>query len=114
MVPFDLLIVGVVNLDSCEADYRIPIWMISMAGLLIVERMISCMDKSIEQRFLNCDPKPCVHDGKKAFVDWEKRRNSNKSMPLYAVISISRLAVFVSSVYFKFFPDTKEGLKFFP
>lgn len=97
-IPIYLLVVGIVKMDSCSADSRIPVWMICTAALIIMERMMESTNQAMDQRFLSNNPKPCVEDGDIKMAEWEKRRSQYKSKTLFGLISLNRLAVFVSTI----------------
>ncbi|CAO4361887.1 unnamed protein product [Caenorhabditis nigoni] len=97
-VPIYLLVVGIVEMDSCAADSRIPVWMICTAALMIIERMMESVNQAMDRKFLNDNPKPDIEDGDIKIAEWEKLRSKNKSKALFGLISLSRLAIFVSTI----------------
>uniref|UniRef100_A0A1I7TL34 Uncharacterized protein n=1 Tax=Caenorhabditis tropicalis TaxID=1561998 RepID=A0A1I7TL34_9PELO len=90
-----LLIVGIVEKDSCPIDTRIPPWLISTAALMIIERLMEAMNQAMILRFVNSNPKPSSRDEIK---DWEEERAASQSKALWAVTSLFRLGIFVSTI----------------
>ncbi|EFP12645.1 hypothetical protein CRE_29747 [Caenorhabditis remanei] len=96
-IPLYLLIVGIIKLDSCSADSRIPIWMICTSAIMIIERMMESMNQAMDLKFVNNNPRPEITERRK-LKEWENERYKNRSTMLFAMISLSRVAIFVTTI----------------
>ncbi|CAP31344.2 Protein CBG12353 [Caenorhabditis briggsae] len=76
-VPLTMITIGITKMDDCEADPRIPIWMIVIA---VRETQFS------------------EDGGNDTLVDWKNRRKNNKSTLFAFLGSFVRLIQFVAFV----------------
>ncbi|ULU12407.1 hypothetical protein L5515_001674 [Caenorhabditis briggsae] len=99
-VPLTMITIGITKMDDCEADPRIPIWMIVIAVLMFIERLVGSVNTIKDRKFLKENPKPEFSEdgGNDTLVDWKNRRKNNKSTLFAFLGSFVRLIQFVAFV----------------
>ncbi|EFP12336.1 hypothetical protein CRE_29748 [Caenorhabditis remanei] len=86
--------------DDCQADPRIPKWMIVVAVLMLIERFIGSVNTVKDRRFIRENPKPVFEeDGDNhVLIDWAQRRKHNKSSVFAVLGAFVRLVQFITFI----------------
>ncbi|CAP31343.2 Protein CBG12352 [Caenorhabditis briggsae] len=99
-IPIVMLTIGILKMNDCEADPRLPMWMIVMAILMLAERFTGSINTVKDRVFLNENPKPKFSEdgGSEELLDWNNRRESIKSTVVVSIGSLIRLIQFIAFV----------------
>ncbi|CAO4361886.1 unnamed protein product [Caenorhabditis nigoni] len=99
-VPVVMITIGILKMNDCEADPRLPVWMIVMAILMLAERFTGSINTVKDREFLNQNPRPEFSEdgGSEALLDWNSRRESNKSTVVVSIGSSIRVIQFIAFV----------------
>ncbi|KAF1770724.1 hypothetical protein GCK72_002546 [Caenorhabditis remanei] len=95
VVPVLFIVVGIIKFHDCQADSRIPIWMISIAAVILLERILETVKNIGDRKFIRENPKP---EGEDAVDEWEKQKKENQSTCLMVLLFFVRTAVFCGTI----------------
>lgn len=93
IIPLFFIIIGTFNIFSCSSPI-LPLWLIGIAILIIIERVVSWRILISETQFENENPIPKTDDLKQ-IKSWEKSRMENTSKWLILGKNNLRILMFV-------------------
>ncbi|CCE72290.1 uncharacterized protein CELE_T23F11.11 [Caenorhabditis elegans] len=71
-IPVYLLVIGIVKVNQCPVDQRIPVWLIVNSALIFLQGSFECIMEQVQGK--------------------------SKSMALFILLNICRLGIFVSTI----------------
>ncbi|PIC51886.1 hypothetical protein B9Z55_002218 [Caenorhabditis nigoni] len=95
VVPVLFIVVGIIKFNDCPIDSRIPIWMISIAGAILLERVLEAIKAMGDSKFTRQNPKP---EGADAIEEWEQQKKENQSTAVMVLLFLIRIIVFSGTI----------------
>ncbi|CAP25506.2 Protein CBG04879 [Caenorhabditis briggsae] len=93
-IPLYFLVIGFWEINSCPGSPYLPPWMIIVALLIVIDRLIFWRRLVNETKFEKTFPRPSLIGSVERIKTWEENRVWSSSRTLLGLMAAVRVAIF--------------------
>ncbi|ULT91625.1 hypothetical protein L3Y34_009326 [Caenorhabditis briggsae] len=97
-IPLYFLVIGLWEINSCPGSPYLPPWMIIVALLIVIDRLIFWRRLVNETKFEKTFPRPSLIGSVERIKTWEENRVWSSSRTLLGLMAAVRVAIFVAAL----------------
>ncbi|KAF1753181.1 hypothetical protein GCK72_019737 [Caenorhabditis remanei] len=95
-IPLYFLVIGIWKVTSCPGNAFLPPWMIIVAFLIVIDRLIFWRRIVNETKFEKTFPRPSIIGSMERIKTWEENRVWSSSRTLLGFMAVVRVVLFSS------------------